>query len=73
MDQYQIFKLFLRSSSHDGEGEENATGNGSDHSDGDHHDQFGHANPGTVLFLFVAIAVGGEYAESNYMYHLTVD
>ena len=52
MDPYQTFvELYVRS---------DHAASGSDaggHSDEDHH---GHAHPGTVLFLFVAIAVGGK-------------
>ena len=62
MDPYQMFvELYVRSA---GDGDHAASGSGglSDghaggHTDGDHHS---HAHPGTVLFLFVAIAVGGN-------------
>ena len=54
-------ELYVRSA---GDGDHAASGSGglSDghaggHTDGDHHS---HAHPGTVLFLFVAIAVGGN-------------
>ena len=61
MDPYQLFvELYVRSS--DGHDDHAVSGSGdlSDghgHSDAGHH---GHAHPGTVLFLFVAIAVGGK-------------
>ena len=55
------FHLYARSSDHDhhdsavsGSGD---LSNAGGHTDSEHH---GHAHPGTVLFLFVAIAVGGE-------------
>ena len=65
MDPYQLFvELYVRSAGDDhhaasGIGSGGLTdGHGHDqHSDAAHH---GHAHPGTVLFLFVAIAVGGK-------------
>ena len=68
MDPYQIFvELYARSANDDhaasGSGDLSVSdGHGHDagehvHADLDHH---GYAHPGTVLFLFVAIAVGGK-------------
>lgn len=62
MDSNRIIQLFVRSSSsHHDDGD--ASGSGS-HSTA-HSDHFVHSHPGTVLFLFVAIAVGGEYINNN--------
>ncbi len=59
MDPYQTFvELYVRSAGDDhaasGSGDLHT---GKQHADEDHH---GVAHPGTVLFLFVAIAVGGK-------------
>lgn len=58
MDPYQTFvKLYVRSAGDDHAASGNGGLSAGGHSDEDHH---GHAHPGTVLFLFVAIAVGGK-------------
>ena len=57
MDISRVVEVFIRSgTSHD----HVESGSGSPPSDV-HDDHFGHANPGTVLFLFVAIGVGGKW------------
>ena len=63
MDPYQIFvELYVRSANDDhaasGSGDLSISDGHDDvHTDLEHH---GYAHPGTVLFLFVAIAVGGK-------------
>ena len=65
MDPYQTFvELYVRSAGddHDDHDDHAAIASGSGglsagHADAGHH---GPAHPGTVLFLFVAIAVGGN-------------
>lgn len=58
MDFSQVFDVFVRSAtSHHPDSTSSGSG---DLSDGVHDDHFAHAHPGTVLFLFVAIAVGGK-------------
>lgn len=67
MDPYQLFtQLYLRSDDHSvsGSGDLSDGHAAGGHSDAAHH---GHAHPGTVLFLFVAIAVGGKKKKERMM------
>ena len=61
MDISQVVDVLIRSASnhHDPDDVANVSGSGSPSSDA-HDDHSVHAHPGTVLFLFVAIGVGGE-------------
>ena len=56
----QIVDLFLRSSTGGSSNDSDHVGSGSGHDVHSGHDEHAGTHPGTVLFLFVAIAVGGE-------------
>ena len=59
MDSHPIMELFVRSSTSTGHDDHAGSGSGALTAAG-HDDHSVHSHPGTVLFLFVTIAVGGE-------------